>query len=283
MATDTTNIWSDGSSARRAPAIPCTWTRTHRPEFAIRSLWRPALTKYFLRSTDSQVLVHPLGQCTANVSSTWLWKYSPAEQRLCVPYNRLWSFYHVVSGRRQSVNRLYHLRGSSNALPPDSRAATVSIHGPLARLISFGLSALPPQDDQALSFSQILDSLPAPSIWAVQEYALPSDLGPIVRSLLLGTSRAIRDGPYKDKFGTFAFTILDNQDNSILNLNVVPGHPDDQGAYRSELAGLFGIVQVINRLCSWAGIESGGIEVGCNRLSALEKALNTWSVLQGCY
>jgi hypothetical protein len=201
---------------------PFTWPRTHRPEFAIRSLWRSALTKSFLRSTDSQVLVHPLGQYTSNISSTWLWKYLPTEQRLFVPYNRRWTFYHIVSGRRQSANWLYHHGGTSNALPPDSRAATVSIHGPLVRLISFGVSALASQVNLTLSFLQILDSLPAPLIWAVQEYALPSDLGPIVCSLSLGTSQAIIDGSYKDKFGASAFTILDNQDNSILGLNVVP-------------------------------------------------------------
>jgi hypothetical protein len=224
------------------------------------------------------VLVHPLGQFTSKVSSPWLWKYSPVEQRLFVPYNRQWSFYHVVSGNRQSVNRMYHRGGTSHALPPDSRAATVSTYGSLVMLISFGMSALAPQVDPVLSFLQILDSLPAPSIWAIQEYALPSDSGPIIHSLSLGTSRTISDRSYKDKFGTSAFTILDNQDNSILSLDVVPGHPDNQGAYHSELPGLFGIVLVVNRLCSWAGIESGGIEVGCDGLSALEKAFDTWSL-----
>jgi hypothetical protein len=31
-----------------------------------------------------------------------------------------------------------------------------------------------------------------------------------------------------------------------------------------------------NLLCSWAGIASGGIEVGCDGLSALNKAIDTW-------
>jgi hypothetical protein len=59
-------------------------------------------------------------------------------------------------------------------------------------------------------------------------------------------------------------------------MNVVPGHPDDQGAYRSELAGLFAIVLLVNLLCSWAGITSGSIEIGCDGLSALSKAFDTW-------
>jgi hypothetical protein len=91
-----------------------------------------------------------------------------------------------------------------------------------------------------------------------------------------GTARAVSDGSFKDKFGTAAFTVVDDMDTSIIGLNVVPGHPDDQGAYRSELAGLFGIVLVFNLPCRWAGISSGAIEVGCDGLSALTKAFDTW-------
>jgi hypothetical protein len=69
---------------------------------------------------------------------------------------------------------------------------------------------------------------------------------------------------------------LDDHACSILGLNVVPGHPDDQGAYRSELAGLFGIVLVVTQLCLWAGIESGGNKIGCDGLSALNKAFDMW-------
>jgi hypothetical protein len=110
----------------------------------------------------------------------------------------------------------------------------------------------------------------------VAEYLLPSDLSLIVNALVKSTARAISDGSFKSKFGTSAFTIVDDIQGSILGLNVVPGHPDDQSAYRSELAGLFGIVLVVNLLCSWADIMSDGIEVACDGLSALNKAFETW-------
>jgi hypothetical protein len=105
---------------------------------------------------------------------------------------------------------------------------------------------------------------------------LPSDLQPIIDSLSKGTARAISDGSFKDKFGTSAFTILDSGDSSILGLNIVPVHPDNQSAYRSELAGLFAIVRIVNLLCSWANVVHGGIEVGCDGLSALNKAFDSW-------
>jgi hypothetical protein len=81
---------------------------------------------------------------------------------------------------------------------------------------------------------------------------------------------------FKDKFGTSAFTVVVNDDISILGLNVVPGHLDDQSAYRSELADLFGIVMLVNLLSEWAGILEGAIEVGCDSLSTLNKAFDTW-------
>jgi hypothetical protein len=87
--------------------LPC----THRPEFDIRSFWRSALTKTLLCSTDSHRLTHPLGSFSPSVSNMWRWKYSPSEQRLFEPTDPCWDFYHMVSGRRQSVNRLYHLVG----------------------------------------------------------------------------------------------------------------------------------------------------------------------------
>ena len=76
--------------------------------------------------------------------------------------------------------------------------------------------------------------------------------------------------------GTSAFTIVDAKVCSIHGLNIVPGHPDDPGAYRSALAGLFAIVLIVTLICSWANITSRGIEVGCKGLPALNKVFDTW-------
>ena len=177
---------------------------------------------------------------------------------------------------RQSLNRLYHRGGSISSLPADDRAATVSLQGQHARLLSVGLApALREEDEHRLTFSQTLAALPASSSWAFHEIALPPDLSPIIASLRDGSARAVSDGSFKDKFGTSAFTIVDAHVCSIIGLNLVPGHPDDQSAYRSELAGLFAIVLIVNLICSWADIQAGGIEVGCDGLSALNKAFDT--------
>jgi hypothetical protein len=129
------------------------------------------------------------------------------------------------------------------------------------RLIAHGLPPCLAETAPILSFSQILDALPASSAWAIQEYALPSDLRPILQALSSSSTRAVSDGSFKDKFGTSAFMVVDDDETSILGLNVVPGHPDDQSSYRSE---------------QMAGILAGAIKVGCDGLSALNKAFDTW-------
>ena len=100
----------------------------------------------------------------------------------------------------------------------------------------------------------------------MKKIALPSDLRPIIASLRDGSARAVNDGSFKDKFGTSAFTIVDANVCSILGLN-----PDDQGAYRSELAGLFAILLSVILICS----VGRHYEVGCNGLSVLNKAFDT--------
>ena len=51
---------------------------------------------------------------------------------------------------------------------------------------------------------------------------------------------------------------------------MVPGNPEDQSAFRSELAGLYGIVTATLYLCSLYEIKSGGITVACDGEVALD-------------
>jgi hypothetical protein len=149
----------------------------------------------------------------------------------------------------------------------------MSSHGPQAQLLAFALPpALPSNLLSSPTFSQTVCSLPSSSSWSSKELALPSDLHPLILSLRSGSG----DRSFKAKFGASAFTIVASTTCSVLGMNVVPGHPEDQSACRSELAGLHAAVFLVNLLCSWAGISFGSIEIGCNGLSALSKAFDSW-------
>jgi hypothetical protein len=96
----------------------------------------------------------------------------------------------------------------------------------------------------------------------------------VAHALWTGTALvAPSDGSFKDQFGMAAIVIesLDSQHN-IIAVNVVPGLLEVQSSFRSELAGLFRQVILINATCTVHNITSGAIESGCDGKVALEKA-----------
>jgi hypothetical protein len=139
----------------------CSWPCTHHPKFGTRSLWRSAPHKVCVRpAAASQELAMPLLPFIASTNSSWLWRHSPLDQPLFVPAGCTWDFCHMRAGRRRTLNRLYQFEGSVLALPTDSTAATVSLNGSQACLLSCGCLA-PSASLQPISlfFSQTLDAL----------------------------------------------------------------------------------------------------------------------------
>ena len=57
----------------------------------------------------------------------------------------------------------------------------------------------------------------------------------------------------------------------IVGLIDVPGHDDEHDAYRSEIAGLYGIVMAVKMLVTIGNISGAQIEIGCDGLSALNR------------
>ena len=93
----------------------------------------------------------------------------------------------------------------------------------------------------------------------------------IARAIQDSTALAITDGSYKDSRCT-ASLVIEGVDKAgcIRADNVVPGSPEDQSAYRSELSGLYGIVLAVSLVCKVHGVTGGQVEIGCHGLSALQ-------------
>jgi hypothetical protein len=115
--------------------------------------------------------------------------------------------------------------------------------------------------------------LPASAVdisWIIQNVHLPDNV-----QLEIQTShcnlKAVSDGSFKEAFGTAAWMIHINNNCEIRGHCITPGNSSDQSAYRSELAGIYGIACTIWYLHSKHGL-SGSITVGCNGLSALRQA-----------
>ena len=75
------------------------------------------------------------------------------------------------------------------------------------------------------------------------------------------------------------FTITDYTTNIQINITEriiglidIPGRKKQHDAYRSELGGLYGIVTAVEILAEISKLKDGGIEIGCDGMSALNRS-----------
>jgi hypothetical protein len=114
--------------------------------------------------------------------------------------------------------------------------------------------------------------------WAVEKFAVTDGGRALADAIRLGHAIAVSDGSYKDELGMAAYVLEgENGTNRIVAVLKVPGLSADQSPYRSELSGLYGIVVMVEVVCTHFEITSGAIEVGCDGLSALRKAFGQGS------
>ncbi len=84
---------------------------------------------------------------------------------------------------------------------------------------------------------------------------------------------AVSNGSFGFQTGTLAF-ILEGKNSSghILGVNIVPHCPEDQSSLQSKLAGIYGIIILVYKICQEHQIMEGEIEVGCDNIEALRRA-----------
>ncbi len=76
---------------------------------------------------------------------------------------------------------------------------------------------------------------------------------------------------HKDTFGTTAWTIGDLDNIGLISGQAVcPGAAEDMDSYWSELAGIYCIMVVFQKLCFFHDFQEGTIELGCDGLSTLD-------------
>ncbi len=94
-----------------------------------------------------------------------------------------------------------------------------------------------------------------------------------------GHAIAISDGSFKDAQGTAAWMFYDSHNPlTLLGEGVIttPGSIQAQGSYRSELAGLYGIVTTVNSLACFHHQTHGSVLIICNKEAALTKSMKLW-------
>ena len=80
----------------------------------------------------------------------------------------------------------------------------------------------------------------------------------------------ISDGSFKDEYGTACWVIEgETSQGRIFGPCTTPGNVKDQSAYRSELAGLYGIVTMLEAICKYHAVTAGKAEISCDGIQAL--------------
>jgi hypothetical protein len=124
-----------------------------------------------------------------------------------------------------------------------------------------------------ITLAQRIQACPDNIRWAVERFAVADGGTMLADAIRQGQAVAVSDGSYKDEFGTAAYVLEgENSDNRLVVVLVSPGRPEDQQSARSELAGLYGVVVMVNLVCEHFDITDGAVEVGCDSQSSLRHA-----------
>jgi hypothetical protein len=121
----------------------------------------------------------------------------------------------------------------------------------------------PRKEEQAHSFLVFLQQQPENVKWLWEQFQVDVEFQDLVQWLESGDVIAVSGGSYKENMGTSSWRILKKHDETkiISGANFVPGRAQDQSLYRSELAGMFGIIVFISLLVEFFEMGQGNLEI----------------------
>jgi len=241
------------------------------------NLWQKALTKCFIRNTTRTRLWHPLGTWLVDPGIHWPWMFHEDTGTL---YNKVgpqqWRKYIPTFGIARAGRTFHDDEQTLDAPPRACRAATI-YPSPIPHrvsLVSFSHHTFHPPDPTPIptSVHEAIAQLPAADQWALAEVNTVDNGAHIAAAIIRRKARAISDGSFKTAHGTSGFSFHGyDTTKQITGANQVPGAPDDQCAYRSELAGVVAIVTLLGVLCSFHSIEDGHLELGLDGESVIKR------------
>ena len=103
----------------------------------------------------------------------------------------------------------------------------------------------------------------------------PQEFEDFAAEVRLGNAKLLSDGSLKESDMGFAFVSV--HCHSLGSANVVPSHPADASAHRSELGGLLAQIQFGTWITTTYSVTSGSIIGGSDCLNAIRFANDPWS------
>jgi hypothetical protein len=283
------DAWEGVGSDRRPRIV---WpNQGELPESAWKN-WREAL-KVTFGKTRGILLRQRLGPWYKASDPDWIYWYDRATERVYEKRNGAWGFYPrpPIRGGRTSISKYRLEDWQAEELPPGVVRATCnklrrarSNHSLYLVLQAVDDRQYEPteQGEQQVpsTIGERINQLPESARWAVANATLTQgDYATLAQDIKNGDAIAVSDGSFKDQLGTAAWTIEGRDASpttktSVEGSCVIPGNPEDQGAYRSELGGLYCITVATNLVCQHEAITSGKMTIACDGDSALWMAVD---------
>ena len=264
------------------------WPERMNPTSVDWAAWRRVLTASLCSGEDLRLTI-PLGvwlHTTKKRFKSWKWFWDYRSKVLYKRHGRGFLKYNnTYEGRRT--------RASQNGFLESSWVPGDLIEGRLERttvyIDSNGIypeGSAPIQDEEREPRLQVTENIRERleedlenmkgNRWAIKQVTTTNSIDSIVQDIQTGTLVGVSDGSFKDGIGTACFIIENLQGTErIIGVIDVPGHEDEQDAYRSELAGLFGILTVLKQLEKYCGSIMGHVIVACDGKGALFKAFDS--------
>ena len=230
-------------------------------------MWRDAILHHFLPiHTRNDLLTQPLGSWYS-VPRGWQWFSDPLSNSVfhCPKEGPISLFCQQprTHNTRMPTYRLSqdHAYTTQQSIP--ITALPTTIRGNAQVVVHTGTCTVLPKSVESRTHP-----------WSGLCITPPLDMAALITGIQQGTAIAVTDGSFKNQLGTAGFTIQpnltdDTAQDSFIMVNQTPGDPMDMDAYRAELGGIFGIIDLANHLCTSFSLTSGHITVGCDCSSAL--------------
>jgi hypothetical protein len=203
-------------------------------------------------------------------------RFDPTWNKVYIPHGSIWQVY-PVSGWTILYSQATNLEALVTSLPLNCWVGNGRISAS-SRILTTGWSLLwqEPVSVPASTVTAAALALPAHLKWALETITLKGTLNQWVDLFTNHDVIAVADGSFQHSMGTSAFimtTLNPACPVSAIRVNRVPGLDHSQAAYRSEVAGILGILILCKLLTTLDPRIKGHLVIGCDNQEAGRRAI----------
>ena len=243
------------------------WPMQGNPGVKDWDLWREALQAALC--SRQRVLQRRLGRWFAIAPTRWY--YDERSERLYNVDDRILMYPKVSGHASRSASRRFRDPIQVYVYPESAVKATVERVRSTITVTGWAESIDRPSPVSHTLREYIEHSVPKYARWAIERFVSEDDGATLADSIKRGFCIGVSDGSFKDKFGTACWILKaeDQESGDIRCPCVVPGGDESHSAYRSELAGLYGMATMVWTICEFYQVKDGVVELACDGLQAL--------------